>query len=133
MSMKTVTIALVWHQMNSDNLGVGALTVSNIAILRAACAMAGVKPHFLVLGWRDPRPWYETWEDVENVPLRTRHLPAPGGPLGDALSRADIVFDIGGGDSFTDIYGLKRFLTVWGTKYRAQMRGKPIVLSPQTI
>jgi polysaccharide pyruvyl transferase WcaK-like protein len=70
---------------------------------------------------------------VENVPLRTRHLPAPGGPLGDALRRADIVFDIGGGDSFTDIYGLKRFLTVWGTKWRAQLIGKPVVLSPQTI
>lgn len=133
MTAKTVTIALLWHQMNSDNLGVGALTLSNIAILRDACAAAGLKPHFLVLGWRDPRPWYGTWDDVENVPLRTRHLPAPGGPLGDAFKRAEIVFDIGGGDSFTDIYGLKRFLTGWGAKWRAQLIGKPVVLSPQTI
>ena len=129
----TVTIALVWHQMNSDNLGVGALTVSNIALLREAARQAGCTPHFLILGWRDPRPWYQTWDDVENVPLRTRHLPRPGGPLGEALGRANIVFDIGGGDSFTDLYGVKRFLTVWVTKARSHLAGKPLILSPQTI
>ena len=130
---KSVTIALVWHQMNSDNLGVGALTLANIALLRQAAAEAGLVPHFLVLGWRDPRPDYETAPDIEPVPLRTRHLPSPGGPLGDAYARADLVFDIGGGDSFTDIYGAKRFLTVWGTKARAQMRGLPVILAPQTV
>ena len=128
-----VTIALVWHQMNSDNLGVGALTLANIALLREAAADAGLKPHFLILGWRDPRPDYETAPDIEPVPLRTRHLPAPGGPLGAAYARADLVVDIGGGDSFTDIYGTKRFLTVWGTKARAQLTGLPVVLAPQTI
>ncbi|MBT8456081.1 MAG: polysaccharide pyruvyl transferase family protein [Alphaproteobacteria bacterium] len=130
---RKITIALVWHSMNSDNLGVGALTLSNIAILREAAKEQGLTPHFLVLGWRDPRPWYGEWDDVENIPLRTRHLPAPGGPLGAALARADIVFDIGGGDSFTDIYGTKRFLTVWGTKLRTILAGKPLVLSPQTV
>ena len=128
-----VTIALVWHQMNSDNLGVGALTLANIALLREAAADAGLKPHFLILGWRDPRPDYETAPDIEPVPLRTRHLPAPGGPLGAAYARADLVVDIGGGDSFTDIYGTKRFLTVWGTKARAQLTGLPVVLAPQTV
>lgn len=128
-----VTIALMWHSMNSDNLGVGALTLSNMALLRRAAADAGRTPQFLALGWRDPRPWYEDFQDLENVPLRTRHLPRPGGPLGDAIKRADIVFDIGGGDSFTDIYGPKRFLTIWVTKMRSVWAGKPLILSPQTI
>ncbi|MEM9342243.1 MAG: polysaccharide pyruvyl transferase family protein [Pseudomonadota bacterium] len=131
--LRPITIALVWHSMNSDNLGVGALTVSNLALLRRAAEAAGRVPRFLIVGWRDPRPWYTEYPDVENVPVRTRHLPAPGGPLGDALKRADIVFDIGGGDSFTDIYGAKRFLTVWGTKFRTRLVGKPLVLSPQTV
>jgi len=130
---RPVTIALVWHQMNSDNLGVGALTVANIAILRQAARAAGREPRFLVAGWRDARAWYETSADVEDHCFRTRHLPSPTGPLQAALARADIVFDIGGGDSFTDIYGPKRFLTVWGAKFRTILAGKPLVLSPQTI
>ena len=130
---RPVTIALMWHSMNSDNLGVGALTLSNLALLRRAAAEAGREARFIALGWRDPRPWYEAFDDLENVPLRTRHLPRPGGPLGEAIGRADIVFDIGGGDSFTDIYGPKRFGTIWITKWRSVMAGKPLILSPQTI
>ena len=130
---RPVTIALMWHSMNSDNLGVGALTLSNLALLRRAAAEAGREARFIALGWRDPRPWYEEFDDLENVPLRTRHLPRPGGPLGEAIGRADIVFDIGGGDSFTDIYGPKRFGTIWITKWRSVMAGKPLILSPQTI
>ncbi len=130
---RPVTLALVWHQMNSDNLGVGALTLANLAILRAAAKDAGREVRFLILGWKDPRPWYETPDDVENVPLRTRHLVSPTGPFTEAIARSDAVFDIGGGDSFTDIYGPKRFLTVWGTKARSIAKKKPLVLCPQTI
>ena len=130
---RPVTLALLWHQMNSDNLGVGALTLANLAILRAAAHDAGRDVRFLILGWRDPRPWYETPDDVENVPLRTRHLVAPNGPFSKAIAQADAIFDIGGGDSFTDIYGPKRFLTVWGTKARSLLKKKPLILCPQTI
>lgn len=130
---QNVTIALVWHQMNSDNLGVGALTLANIALLRQAATEVGLTPHFLVLGWSDPRPDYDTADDIEPIPLRIRYLLAPGGPLGQAYRRADIAFDIGGGDSFTDIYGARRFLTVWGTKARAALARLPMILAPQTV
>ena len=130
---RIVTLALVWHQMNSDNLGVGALTLANLAILRAAAIDAERDVRFEILGWRDPRPWYETPDDVKNVPLRTRHLVMPNGPLAEALARADAVFDIGGGDSFTDIYGPRRFLQVWSTKARTLAKRKPLILCPQTI
>lgn len=130
---RTITIALLWHSMNSDNLGVGALTLSNAEILRAAAAKAGVKAHFLAMSWQDPRPDYGSWPDIENLHFRTRHIPAPTGPLAEGLKRADIVIDIGGGDSFADIYGPKRFFTIWATKMHAIRMGKPLVLSPQTI
>lgn len=129
----TITIGLPWHQMNSDNLGVGALTLSNISILRQAADQAGLKPHFLVIGWRDPRPMYDQFDDVEVVQIRTRHFTPFGGPLNAALKRCDVVFDIGGGDSFTDIYGFKRFITLWATKFRAVLNRTPLVFSPQTI
>jgi hypothetical protein len=43
------------------------------------------------------------------------------------------VLDIGAGDSFTDIYGPKRFAYLWLTKAMAIARRRPLVLSPQTI
>lgn len=130
---RTVTLALLWHSMNSDNLGVGALTLSNVEILRAAAKKAGVKAHFLAMSWQDPRPDYGHWDDIENLHFRTRHIPGPSGPLADGMRRADMVVDIGGGDSFTDIYGAKRFLTIWATKLHALRKGKPLILSPQTV
>lgn len=131
--LQPLTVGLVWHSMNSDNLGVGALTISNIALLRDGLAAAGFAPHFLVIGWRDPRPWYAEYDDVENAPIRTRDIARPGGKLAGILRRCDLVFDIGGGDSFTDIYGVKRFLTIWATKIRTRLNGRPLILSPQTI
>lgn len=128
-----MTLALLWHSMNSDNLGVGALTLSNAEILRAAAAKAGVTPHFIAMSWQDPRPDYGTWDDIENLHFRTRHIPGPSGPLAEGLRRADMVIDIGGGDSFTDIYGPKRFFTIWATKLHAIRMGKPLILSPQTV
>lgn len=131
--MPCLTIALLWHSMNSDNLGVGALTLAHVEILRAAAAKAGITPHFLAMSWQDPRPDYGQWADIEALHFRTRHVPLPSGPLARGLARADMVVDIGGGDSFTDIYGAKRFLTIWATKLHALRRGLPLVLAPQTI
>ncbi|MEM6587057.1 MAG: polysaccharide pyruvyl transferase family protein [Pseudomonadota bacterium] len=130
---RTITIALLWHSMNSDNLGIGALTLSHVEILREAARKAGLTARFLAMSWQDPRPDYGTWDDIENLHFRTRHLIGPSGPLAQGLRRADIVFDIGGGDSFTDIYGPKRFFTVWATKLHGILRRKPLILSPQTI
>lgn len=131
--IRPITIGLFWHSMNSDNLGVGALTLANIEILREAAKEEGFKAHFLVLGWKDPRPYYLEAPDIENAPLRLRHLVAPSGILAHAIKRCDVIFDIGGGDSFTDIYGFKRFFTIWITKARSLWARKPLVLSPQTI
>lgn len=132
-TLRPLTIGLFWHQMNSDNLGVGALTVANIELLRDVAAQAGFAAHFLILGWRDPRPFYFETDDIENVPLRFRHVALPGGPLAQAIKRCDVVFDIGGGDSFTDIYGFRRFFSMWITKARSLWAGKPLILSPQTV
>ena len=48
------------------------------------------------------------------------------------LRDADAVVDISGGDSFTDLYGRKRFRAVIGPKQLALELGKPLVLLPQT-
>lgn len=129
-----ITIGLLWHSMNSDNLGVGALTLSNLEILRSAAQRAGVNARFLIIGWHGTRDHYDVaGDDVEVRPIRTRQLASLSGTFGKTLREVDIVFDMGGGDSFTDIYGPKRFLTIWGAKVWSLLLGKPLILSPQTI
>jgi polysaccharide pyruvyl transferase WcaK-like protein len=129
---KSLTIGLLWHSSTSDNLGVGALTVSQIAIVEAIAAEIGVEPRFMILGWRDPRPSYVTAENVTLADLRTRDLLTPGGFYGRAR-RCDLILDIGAGDSFADIYGLKRFAKTISGKFAMHAAGTPMVLSPQTL
>lgn len=130
---RRVEVGLLWHSVNSANLGVGALTVSNLALARLAAAEAGVDARFTILGFVDKdTPHYVRGDDVDFLLVDTRAL-APGGSYWRALDRLDCILDIGAGDSFTDIYGAKRFGFMWLTKVMAEARRKPLVLSPQTI
>lgn len=128
-----ITIGLVWHSVNSDNLGVGALTVSNIRIISEAAESIGKRPFFKIIGWLDQRTPYVKGENIQICPMSAKGLISPvGGVLAD-LKSCDVVFDIGGGDSFADLYGLKRFGYLSTTKMLTLLSGRPLILSPQTI
>lgn len=128
-----ISLGLLWHSINSGNLGVGALTVSNIALAREAAAAAGREVTFDILGFVDQGVTpYVSGPDVRHTPLDGRAV-LPGGSYWRSLADLDAVLDIGGGDSFTDIYGGKRFTYLWLTKAMAIARGIPLILSPQTI
>ncbi len=49
-----------------------------------------------------------------------------------ALFNADLICDITGGDSFSDIYGMGRFARGYLLKRVCQMTGKPFIMLPQT-
>lgn len=49
------------------------------------------------------------------------------------IEEADIIFDITEGDSFSDIYGLKRFITYSNIKVASINLRKTLILLPQTI
>lgn len=124
-------LGMMWHSPNSGNLGVGALTFGNMELARRAAAAAGREVHFELIGFVDPgRPPYV--DGVTVTALNGRAV-LPGQALDRALARCDAVLDIGGGDSFADIYGAKRFAYLCWTKLRVLARGLPLVLSPQTI
>lgn len=127
-----LTIGLLGHSANSDNLGVGALTVAQIAIVKAAAARIGVPVRFVIFGWRDPRPPYVAGPDIEILSLRARELLKPNG-MYKHLRRCDIVLDIGAGDSFADIYGAVRFLKILIPKLLTTAARRPLILSPQTM
>lgn len=132
MDAREIRIGLLWHSTNSGNLGVGALTIANMRIVSDVCASLGLTPKFTIIGMRDDGAHYVEAGNVEVCALNTRALVSPSGYLKVARS-LHCVLDIGAGDSFTDIYGLKRFLFLWLTKVLATGSGTPLLLSPQTI
>jgi polysaccharide pyruvyl transferase WcaK-like protein len=68
--------------------------------------------------------------------LGRARLAAAAGLRGNALVRvvanADLVLDVSGGDSFTDLYGEARFRHIVAPKQIALDLGRPLVLLPQT-
>ena len=56
-----------------------------------------------------------------------------GNPAVAALRAADAVLDVTGGDSFTDLYGPRRFRWASLDKLITLEQGAPLILTPQTI
>ncbi len=132
MADKAIKIGLLWHSPNSGNLGVGALTVANMAIARAVATDMGLTPRFTIIGMRDDGAAYVSPAEADIFVMTTRTLLDPSGAL-RVIGDQDCILDIGAGDSFADIYGLRRFLFLWLTKMQAVAARTPLVLSPQTI
>ncbi|MFL5297724.1 MAG: polysaccharide pyruvyl transferase family protein [Phenylobacterium sp.] len=103
-----------------------------MAIVREVAAEIGVTPEFEIVGMRDDGVAYLKPDEAEIFAVNTLSLLNPWGSWA-ALGRSDIVLDIGAGDSFAEIYGLKRFLFLWATKVIALAWRRPLLLSPQTI
>jgi colanic acid/amylovoran biosynthesis protein len=131
-SGRAITIGLLFHSLNSGNLGVGALTVANIAIAREVAEGLGLAPRFVVMAMRDADTPSLPIPDTEVFAIDRKAMTSPAG-FWRAIGAVDCVLDIGAGDSFADIYGPKRFSFLWLTKIMAAMRGTPLIFSPQTI
>jgi len=127
---RKLTIGLLWHSITSDNLGVGALSLSQMAIITDAAHRVGAQVRFIVIGTQGKTPYpVQLFEVVGCVTFSLKAL----SNYSDALRQCDIVFDIGEGDSFADIYGIKRLIAQVLSKCLARLFRKPLILSPQTI
>jgi colanic acid/amylovoran biosynthesis protein len=131
--MKLLTIGLLWHSLDSANLGVGALTFAQMHLVEQAAKQVGVQVRFSIIGWaREGRDALDA--RVINVcQVNAKRLIGLAPELRTALAQCDLVLDIGEGDSFSDIYGWKRLIYLLGTKYLASRKKKALVLSPQTL
>lgn len=127
-------VGLLWHSVTSDNLGVGALTFGQMALIKEAANRKGVNVRFLIVGTRGGTPYPLDQFDVESTAeFALRAFKSGNFSAIKLLHRANIVFDIGEGDSFADIYGNKRLTIQVAAKLLARIFGKKLVLSPQTI
>ena len=50
----------------------------------------------------------------------------------DSIKKCNVIVDLTGGDSFTDIYGKERFYYLSSVKRKVEKLGVPLVLGPQT-
>ncbi|MGN3975251.1 polysaccharide pyruvyl transferase family protein [Tsuneonella sp. SYSU-LHT278] len=131
---RPIHIALLWHTVGHGNLGVDALARSNAAILRAAAERSERVVQFTTLGSGQPQSIEALPEDVTVGPMpRIKPLLKLQSDYLAVLRRSDLAVDIGEGDSWTDIYGPRRFAFHFGTKVAALALRKPLVLAPQTI
>lgn len=130
--MTALNICLIMHSTRSDNLGVGALTVSEVAIIRDIARDLNHPIHITVMDWKDPRAPYVTGDDVTVRDLDGKVMINPRGYFAQARA-ADLVIDIGGGDSFADIYGGRRLRRMFILKYLTHLARTPLVIAPQTI
>ncbi|MCP3472141.1 polysaccharide pyruvyl transferase family protein [Bradyrhizobium sp. CCGUVB1N3] len=130
---KTLEIGLLWHTFSHGNLGVDALARGHANLLRRAAQKVGVDAHFTSLG-AGQNHRAELPSDVTNGPEpQLKQLMKGNFGFLDAVRSCDVIFDIGEGDSFTDIYGVRRFARLAGTKLAALALAKPLILAPQTI
>ncbi len=132
MAAPVLNICLIMHSTRSDNLGVGALTVSEVAILRDCAVRIGCELKITVVDWKDARTPYVTGADIHVVDMDGRFLVSPSGFF-KTVRQADLVIDIGAGDSFADIYGAGRLKRMFAMKFLTHIAGTPLVVTPQTI
>ena len=159
---ENLKICLLGASFDTGNLGVSALAESSIKIILnrwpgAEIVLLGSGSaegeHSLTLSGREIRVRIERMRFCKNVFLRSHFfvlllnavllklLPFKGfkkllsaiNPYVKTLVETDKVFDITGGDSFSDIYGLRRFL-IYGflQKWLVTQFGKELILLPQT-
>jgi polysaccharide pyruvyl transferase WcaK-like protein len=134
MTKDTLTIGLLWHSITSDNLGVGALTLSQMALLTRAAARKGKRVQFIVIGTRGGTPYpIDQFKVLATAEFALRAFKSLDISAVTLLRKCDLVFDIGEGDSFADIYGIKRLTMQVLAKVLTRLQGKRLVLSPQTI
>lgn len=129
---RPIRVCLIQHSTRSDNMGVGALTVSEVEILRRIARDLGREVEITVMDWKDPRKPYVEGPDIRILDLDRKAMLSPFGYFAQAR-RADLVIDIGGGDSFADIYGKKRIRLMFLLKILTHVAFTPLVMAPQTI
>ncbi|MEP6713737.1 MAG: polysaccharide pyruvyl transferase family protein [Ferruginibacter sp.] len=142
--MKPLNIGLIWANPYSSNLGVSALSYSTLYLLENISKAKNIKFTYTILASSGPKNdtlnLLDYTIEIKNSPwdyngsLKSfTKLAILGWDKIYTLSMFDLIFDIGYGDSFADIYGIKRFRKINGSKWILRLLRKKTVLLPQTI
>ncbi len=125
-----IKVALIGHDTRNPNLGVGALTVSEVEIIRRAAHRSGADISITVLIGRGSRQSCVDGNDVSERIVRPLRRPLD---FFRAVRDSDLVIDISGGDSFADIYGNRRIFQILLEKFVVHLARRPLIMAPQTV
>lgn len=125
------TIGLWGLTFNSGNLGCSALSISFLNILKKI----NTKKYNIYIFYQgedfNTNHLSSTNFEVYTIPFNLRSISSIR-KLIHYIKECDISFDFTAGDSFSDIYGLKRFFKTCLLKKLAQKNSAKFVLGPQT-
>jgi len=108
------------------NLGVSALAAGSAAVLRRAFPEADIR-------FRSTGPEGDGPMNLSHTSPLVKEMAANRRGLREWTRSFDLICDIRGGDSFTDIYSLKRLVKLSVFPLYAQALRRPVVMLPQTI
>lgn len=117
-------ILVLWSDDTSLNLGVRALSAGSSILARKVWPGCSVDKQDFEAG---------DSEVAFNRESFKRDIRGFRGPIKTKLRGYDVILDTGAGDSFTDIYGLKRLILLSYVRFLASRGNRQIVMLPQTI
>ncbi|PJG83512.1 polysaccharide pyruvyl transferase family protein [Caviibacterium pharyngocola] len=141
--MKKVNIGLLGALVNSTNLGCCALTYGAISLLENLSKKLGCEFHYTIFEWFPNENKLSQLSQSLNVPLERLNNVKTGKWLRfykfqenqlalQEIKKCDVVISITQGDSFSDIYGIKHFLSCWAEQNIVLKENIPLILGPQT-
>lgn len=123
---KEIRVLVLWCDSRAANFGLRVLASGNAELVRRALGDGEVVIDFQDFGPGDSDVSFGTRSILRDL-FRSR------GPIKSKLRQYDLIVDSGAGDSFTDIYGLKRLAFIAYAHRAISRLGIPLVLAPQTI
>lgn len=120
-----VQVLVLWADKDSENLGVRAIADGMTELAKRAW---GRNIFIDCKGYSS-----ESGASLFGSRSIARDLGRKDGPIKSNLRSYDIILDSGAGDSFTDIYGLKRLVHIVYASTTASRLHLPVVMGPQTI
>lgn len=118
-------VLVLWADNSAANLGLRVLAQGNAELVREA-AQGDLEVDFQDFGPGDSRVSFGTRSILRDIGRRN-------GPIKTKLRQYDLILDSGAGDSFADIYGLKRLAFIAYAHWMTRRLRIPLALGPQTI
>lgn len=141
--MKKIKIGLLGGLVNSSNLGCCALTYGAISILETISKRLNCEFSYVIFEWEPNEVKLNELRSLLSIP-KDRLIGAYSGKFlrfykikenaicKNNMKQCDLFLSITQGDSFSDIYGIKHFLSCWAEQFAVLNEKIPLILAPQT-
>lgn len=126
-----MNIGLCGLEFNSENLGCAALSYAFLSVLRQIELKKSIKFNIYVITQeKEIDNNNEMFKNIHFIQYKLKDISSINN-VAKVFKNCDYVFDFTAGDSFSDIYGIKRFLKISLLKFMANRHSK-LILGPQT-